>query len=82
MGGNKNVAPKREGRTMQTQSNRIINSLIVSRMNEIENITGELMCDYREGLEIECIEAMDSNSVGVKHKILCKLNSLIDLLNC
>jgi hypothetical protein len=66
---------------MQTQSQRIINSLIVARMNEIEDLTGEILCDSQKDLEVECIEAMDSNSVAVKNSMIAKLNSIIDLLN-
>jgi hypothetical protein len=66
---------------MQTQSQRIINSLIVARMNEIEDLTGEILCDSQKDLEVECNEAMDSNSVAVKNSMIAKLNSIIDLLN-
>jgi hypothetical protein len=50
-------------------------------MNEIEDLTGEILCDSQKDLEVECIEAMDSNSVAVKNSMIAKLNSIIDLLN-
>jgi hypothetical protein len=50
-------------------------------MNEIEDLTGEILCDSQKDLEVECNEAMDSNSVAVKNSMIAKLNSIIDLLN-
>lgn len=66
---------------MQTQSQRIINSLIVAKMNKIEDLTGEILCDSQKDLEVECINAMDSSSVAVKNSMIAKLNSIIDILN-
>jgi hypothetical protein len=72
---------QKEGKNeMQSESKRIINSLICRKMDKIEYLTGLCFCDYNKDLEVECIEAMDSDRVVVKNTMIAKLMLIIDSL--
>jgi len=66
---------------MQTESIRIINTMICDRMSEIENLTQKMFHEYDKELEFQCIVAMDSDRVAVKNTIIARLNTIIDELN-
>lgn len=65
---------------MQTEGLRVINRMILNKMDKIEDLTGKMFHELDKELELECIEAMDSMRICVKNTVIAKLNTKIEEL--